>query len=255
MPVVLVGSDMISDGGVLVQMWQYTWMAKDLAGESAGDETATNSTGTTTNSSSTELAGDQEGNGTVVGSNSTEVEQGGQSRVLDDTLGMLFLVSILILFFSTVNLLFSNWLSTLLRNARTTLMMESRELERKDAPVPLGDNLIVWKLYKSLSPSDHLSRHDLSINESLGESAYQQVIQLIFYLTLLSLKVRTVGPNAQTDLEFWSLLPSFLLSTLSLSLGQNKVLFNHPINYNSFMNTKKNTLFQTLLLLLLLLHF
>ena len=90
---------------------------------------------------------------------------------------------------------------------------------------------------------DHLSRHDLSINESLGESAYQQVFQLIFYLTLVSFKVRTVGPNAQTDLEFWSLLPSFLLSTISLSLGQNKVLFNQPEHYNSFMNTKKNHTF------------
>merc|ERR1712013_271340 len=48
------------------------------------------------------------------------------------------------------------------------------------------------------------------------------VFQLIFYLLLLSTKVRTVGPNAQTDLEFRSLLPSFVLSTISLSLGQNK---------------------------------
>ena len=141
MPVALVGSDMISDGGVLVQMWPYTFLAKIFAGEYALYGTTTNSTGTTTNSSSTELAGDQEGNGTVVGSNSTEVEPGVQSRVLDFTLSLLFLVSINILIFSTINLLFwSNWLSTLLRNAWTTLMMESRELERKDAPVPLGNN-------------------------------------------------------------------------------------------------------------------
>ena len=91
----LVGSDMISDGGVLVQMWPYTMWAKILAGEYAVNETATNSTGTTANSSSTELAGDQEGNGTVVGSNSTEVEQGRQSDVLDFTLGFLFMVSII----------------------------------------------------------------------------------------------------------------------------------------------------------------
>ena len=109
MPVALVGSDMISDGGVLAQMWQQIMPSR-------------------------------------VGSNSTEVEQGGQSGHLDTTLFTLFLVSILILLISTGNLLRSNWLSTLLRNARTTLMMESRELERKDAPVPLGDNLIVLKL-------------------------------------------------------------------------------------------------------------
>lgn len=89
MPVALVGSDMISDGGVLVQMWPYTTTAKSLAGEYAGDATAANITGTTTNSSSTELAGDQGGTRTVVGSNSTEVEQGGKSLVLDATLFML----------------------------------------------------------------------------------------------------------------------------------------------------------------------
>ena len=138
----LVGSDLISDGSVLVQIWPYTFLAKLLA----GDDTATNSTGTTANSSSTEPAGDQEGNGTVGGSNSTEVEQGGQIFALDYTLGFLFGVSTLILIASTLNLLLSNWLSTLLRSARTTLMMESRELERKDAPVPLGNNLIVSKL-------------------------------------------------------------------------------------------------------------
>ena len=157
MPVVLIGSDMISDGGVLAQMWPYTLFGKLIAGEYSLNKTATNSTGTTANSSSTELAASQEGNGTVVGSNSTQVEQGGQSvllgrqiPVLDWTLGFLFLVSIFILFFSTVNLLLfrSNWSSTLLRNARTTLMMESRELERKDVPVPLGNNLIFSKLYK-----------------------------------------------------------------------------------------------------------
>ena len=140
MPVALVGSDMISDGDVLVQMWPYTFLAKDLAGEYAGGETATNSTETTTNSSSSELAGIQ------VGSNSTEVEQGVQIGALGVTLFFLFIMSILILGASSFNLLSSNWLSTLLRNARATLMMESRELERKDAPVPLGDNLIVWKL-------------------------------------------------------------------------------------------------------------
>lgn len=141
MPVALVGSDMISDGGVLVQMWPYTFLAKGLAEAFAGEEI--HFTETTTNSSLTEPAGDQEGNGTVVGSNSTEDEHWRQRGLLDGTLGGLFFVSIFILFLSTYNLLRSNWLSTLLRNARTTLMMESRELERKDAPVPLGNNLIV----------------------------------------------------------------------------------------------------------------
>jgi len=97
-------------------------------------------------------------------------------------------------------------LATLVRNARTTVMMNSRELERKDVPVPL----------------DHLTRHNLSINESLGESSYQQVFQWLFYLLVVSSTVRTEGSEAGTELTFWSLLPSSLLSTISLSLGQNK---------------------------------
>ena len=50
----------------------------------------------------------------------------------------LFVVSIFILFLSTVSLLKSNPLATLVRNARTRIMLNSRELERKDVPVPLG---------------------------------------------------------------------------------------------------------------------
>ena len=72
MPVVLVGSDMISDGGVLVKMWPYTRIATVFARESPGDKAATNSTDTTANISSTDLerklAGTQGGNGTVGGS-------------------------------------------------------------------------------------------------------------------------------------------------------------------------------------------
>ena len=109
MPVALVGSDMISDGSVLAQMWPYTDMGKALAGE----------------------YGNQEGKGTKL--------LAGEPSALDATLDYLFIVSIIILFLSTWNLFRSNWLSTLLRNARTSLMMESRELERKDAPVPLGN--------------------------------------------------------------------------------------------------------------------
>jgi len=161
LPLLLVGADMVSDGGVLGQMWPYTYFA---AGDVKGEEMI---------------------------------------------LAFLFIVSILILFFSTVNLLQSNPLATLVRNARTTVMMKSRELERKDVPVPL----------------DHLTRHDFSISESLGESSYQQVFQWLFYLVLVSGTVRREGTEAATDLTFWSLLPSSLLSTISLSLGQYKVHF------------------------------
>ena len=71
--------------------------------------------------------------------------------------------------------------------------------------------------------SDHLTREDVSIDESLSESSFQQVFQWLFYLILVSSTVRTQGTEAATDLTFWSLLPSSVLSTISLSLGQNKV--------------------------------
>ena len=103
LPLLLVGADMLSDGGVLAQMWPYTRFAKDLAGADSGDEARLNSTAPW-------------------------------------ILAYLFLVSIIVLEFSTGNLLRSNPLATLVRNARTTVMMNSRELERKDVPVPLGNN-------------------------------------------------------------------------------------------------------------------
>ena len=116
MPLLLVGSDILSDGGVLGQMWPYTMISKLLVGAS-GNQAQINSTGQW-----------QTGLGT------------GEEIWM---LSYLFLVSILILIVSIVNLFRSNWLASLLRNARTTVMMSSRELERKDVPVPLGNSLYV----------------------------------------------------------------------------------------------------------------
>ena len=73
--------------------------------------------------------------------NSTASEQEEESEVVEGRILFgLFFVSILILIASTWNLLRSNPLATLVRNARTTVMMNSRELERKDVPVPLGNS-------------------------------------------------------------------------------------------------------------------
>ena len=73
--------------------------------------------------------------------NSTASEQEEESADAEGAiLAFLLLVSILILFYSTLTLLLSNPLATLLRNARTTVMMSSRELERMDVPVPLGNS-------------------------------------------------------------------------------------------------------------------
>ena len=139
MPLMLVCSDLLSDGGVLGQMWPYTMIGKLLA--DSGNQAELNSTAAANSSSSSV---NEERNRTLNGdafTNSTATEQEylglgqGQEKWI---LFYLFIVSILILIVSIVNLLRSNSLATLLRNARTTVMMNSRELERKDVPVPLG---------------------------------------------------------------------------------------------------------------------
>ena len=48
-------------------------------------------------------------------------------------------ISSVILLFSTGNLIFSNPWASLLVNARTSVFMETRESERKDMAVPIGD--------------------------------------------------------------------------------------------------------------------
>ena len=127
MPLLLVGADMVSDGDVLGQMWSYTFMAKEMSGGG--------------NISRSDEALNEERNMTV---NDTAVTNSTASEQKDLTQGAmllsLFFVSIAILVSSTLNMLRSNPLASLVRNARTTVMMNSRELERKDVPVPLGNS-------------------------------------------------------------------------------------------------------------------
>ena len=78
------------------------------------------------------------GNGVITDNTGTELER--VERVERIILSCLFSMSILILIFSTLNLIMSNPLATLVRNARTMVMMNSRELERKDVLVPLGNS-------------------------------------------------------------------------------------------------------------------
>ena len=115
LPLMLVGADMVTDVGVLGQMWPYTLWAKTLARRGSGNQAELNSTGAANSSS--------------VDTDMDEIP-----------LFFLIIVSFLIFIASTVGLLFSNPLATLLRNACTTVMMNSRELERKDVPVPLGNS-------------------------------------------------------------------------------------------------------------------
>ena len=73
-------------------------------------------------------------------------------------------------------------------------------------------------------PSDHLTRHDMATEESIGESAYQYCIQWLFFLILVSISVKSNGPKATTDITFDSLKFSSTISIISLSMGQFKVL-------------------------------
>ena len=72
--------------------------------------------------------------------------------------------------------------------------------------------------------ADHITRHDMGVEESIGESSHQFCIQWIFYLLLVSSAVKQDGPEAATDITFESLRFSSIASIISLSLGQFKVL-------------------------------
>merc|ERR1712226_687810 len=86
--------------------------------------------------------------------------------------------------------------------------MESREMEAKDVSVPI----------------DHLTRHDLSVGESLGESGYQYAIQWLVYLIVVSTAVKVNNdPDAATSITITaSLWISSTISIISLSWGQFK---------------------------------
>ena len=74
--------------------------------------------------------------------------------------------------------------------------------------------------------ADHISRHDMGVEESIGESSYQFCIQWIFYLVLVSSAVRANGTKAATEIAFDDLKFSSISSIISLSLGQFKVLIS-----------------------------
>ena len=94
-----------------------------------------------------------------------------------------------------------------------------------------------------ISP-DHITRNDMAIDESVGESSYQYCLQVhlrnctlvffsffltncvqwLFYLILVSAAVKTrIAPRAATKITFDSLLFSSITSITCLSLGQFKV--------------------------------
>ena len=90
---------------------------------------------------------------------------------------------------------------------------------------------------------DHITRNDMAIDESVGESSYQYCLQVhlrnctlvfpffltncmqwLFYLILVSAAVKTrIAPRAATKITFDSLLFSSITSITCLSLGQFKV--------------------------------
>merc|ERR1711962_2001420 len=95
----------------------------------------------------------------------SSINSTGSETVLEQALGGLFKASTFILSFSLLSFLFKNPTKTLIRNVRVSALMGSREMESRDAPVPI----------------DHITRNDMSIEESPGESSYQFCIQWLFY--------------------------------------------------------------------------
>ena len=74
LPLMLVGADMVTDVGVLGQMWPYTLWAKTLARRDSGNQAELNSTAAANSSSSDEAAVNEERNWAGV-TNSTAEEQ------------------------------------------------------------------------------------------------------------------------------------------------------------------------------------
>ena len=119
MPLALVAVDVASDGNLLFYMKSYI-----------GTQWATNTTSFTINCT----------NVTEQHSITSLTERG--SRQGETTLDGLFYLSCIILLASMLNLIFGNPSKTLIRNARTSVFMASRELESKDVPLPIGDNIM-----------------------------------------------------------------------------------------------------------------
>jgi hypothetical protein len=134
-------------------------------------------------------------------------------------------MSFFILLSSFANLLGDSPLPTLLRGVRTAVGMASRAQERDDVPIPRGE--ASSHSGPLTSSPDHLSRHDMAIQESRGESAWQFTFQWFFYL--LSVKIVFTWPAGTEALDSgitfysYSFLSSSVLSLLSLVMGQVKV--------------------------------
>ena len=119
----------------------------------------------------------------------------------------------------------------LMRSVRTSASMGSRNLEENDHAVPLGkiDNIDLIRQKKVdkfiLNPSDHLTRFDKMIEESNGESMVQIGIQGIFYLYMVNEATRANnGPGAETAVTFSDIRFSILVSLLALANGKFKVV-------------------------------
>ena len=127
-PLILVAADVATDGNLLVDMKSYI---DTLRANSTSNSTDDNVTVTTTTST------------------------GG------DELSGLFWASIVILLFSMLNLIFGNPAKTLIRNVRISVLMESREMEAKDVPLPIGEFFD-----KSLDNNIQFKERPISLNDN-----------------------------------------------------------------------------------------
>ena len=78
---------------------------------------------------------------------------------------------------------------------------------------------------------DHLTRHDMSIEESIGEAGYQYCIQWLFYFVVVSHAAR--DEDKDRTLFSDSLHLTTITSIISLSTGQFKVFRPTRTSYSS----------------------
>lgn len=122
------------------------------------------------------------------------------------------------------------------------MMLDDDELSKQYSQITLLE-MMIWCCIKIIFP-DHITKNDMAIDESIGESSYQYCLQVhlrnctlvffpffltnclqwLFYLILVSAAVKTrIAPRAATKITFDSLLFSSITSITCLSLGQFKV--------------------------------
>ena len=87
---------------------------------------------------------------------------------------------------------------------------------------------------------DHLTRHDMSIEESIGEAGYQYCFQWLFFFVVVSHaaregKVLLLGPDRTFFSDSLRFITITSISSISLSTGQFKVFRSARTSYSTYL--------------------